>query len=179
MTVCSFLNTKQFAPKANLLFSTRFADITINDPDTITNNGTVSTAWSHIVGTDSMTGYSYTDLAAAPLYIKPAAGGGTTGNGGYGIYQSTRVGTPAFATSDRAGVEAVFPKGVNAKTIFGASLKELYSNVTDTGTGAGYQTQNWLLLYRYLQAEAADLNTFCIKKWITRPDQSDLLSSVT
>jgi hypothetical protein len=165
-----------YSHSANLLFSTRF-NVTIENPDSFAG----SQAWRHISGTDPDTGFSYTDLAGAPLYVKPSLGGGLIGSGGYGLLYINQASVPAYPTNNLAGVENKCQTLISDKKIRGSALKELSATWQDTGSGAGYQTQVWLTLQRYLQAEslATDLKTFCMRKWITIPDQSALLSSTT
>lgn len=160
-----------FIHSANLLFSTRFAGITINDPDTFTASG----AWRHITGIDSITKFSHTDLAAAPLCVQPA-GGGSTGQGGYGIYYINQVTTPGYATNDLAGLEDKCQTTTGTQTIRGVTSNYIKTNWLNTGVASAYQTQSWYAMQRDLTI-ANDLPTLCFREWVTLQDHAPLLDA--
>lgn len=174
MTDLSFLGMQTFSPNANLLFATRFAGIALGTPNRFSSAG----AWIPLEGTDTLTGFSVSDLAALPLAVRPV-GGVSTNPGGYAVYAIGRATNPSgdFPTADQAGFDNNFGASISPQTIEGLSLNALNLRVKNTGTAAGFQTQIWHHLYRDLTLATGDLLELCYEFVLTLPDFSTLIDA--
>lgn len=168
-----FPTLQKLAPNENLLFSTRFAGVTLESPDSFAG----ASCWRHISGVDTATGFSYADIADLPLKVKPSAGGGLTGYGGYGMLyinsEDTLIHDPfGFPSNDLTGLEEVFPSRIQDRIIRGSKCREL--EVDTLNSRGWFRTQTWLTLYRYFDPDTPDLPELCIDTWITLPDFAGL-----
>lgn len=170
----SFLFPKKFSPNANLLFATRETGINLSTPDRFSAND----CWIPFTGTDTITGFSVSDLAALPLAVRPV-GGVSSNPGGYAVYALSHAFDPSsnFPTYDQAGFDTHFGASIAAQTIEGLSLNALNIRVKDTGTAGGFQTQIWRHLYRDLTLATGDLAELCYEFVLTLPDFSALTDS--
>lgn len=175
MTDLSFFGLQKFSPNANLLFATNFEGIALGTPNRFSSAG----AWIPLEGTDTLTGFSVSDLAALPLAVRPI-GGVSSNQGGYAVYAVGRGTSPSgdFPTFDQAGFDNNFGAAIAAQTVEGISTNGLNLRVKDTGTAAGFQTQIWHHLYRDLTVVGvADLFELCYEMVLTLPDFSSLTDS--
>lgn len=174
MTDFSFFGLQKFSPNANLLFANNNSGITLGTP----NRFSSADAWIPFEGTDTLTGFSVSDLAALPLAIRPI-GGVSTNAGGYAVYAVGRATNPSgdFPTADQAGFDNNFGASIAAQTVEGISLNCLNLRIKDTGTVGGFQCQIWHHLYRDTALMTEDLFELCYDMVLTLPDFSSLTSS--
>ncbi|MXS81588.1 hypothetical protein [Nitrosomonas oligotropha] len=173
----SFLFPKKFSPNANLLFATRDTGITLGTPDRFS----AVDCWVPFTGTDTLTGFSVSDLAALPLAVRPV-GGVSSNPGGYAVYAICHVFDPSgnFPTYDQAGFNNNFDASIAPQTIEGLSLNALSTRIKNTGnagSSGGFQAQIWRHLYRDLTLATGDLPELCYEFVLTLPDLSTLTDS--
>lgn len=170
----SFLFPKKFSPNANLLFATRDVGITLGTPDRFSAND----CWIPFTGTDTLTGFSVSDLAALPLAVRPV-GGVSSNPGGYAVYTICHAFDPSgnFPTYDQAGFDFNFGASIAPQTIEGLSINALSTRVKNTGIAAGYKTQIWRHLNRDLTLATGDLPELCYEFVLTLPDFGPLTDS--
>lgn len=175
MTDYSFLFPSKFSPNATLLYSTRFAGVTLASPD----RWSAHAVWRPFTGTDTLTGFTIADLAALPFGVRPI-GGVSSNNGGFAVYGISHLADPSadFTAYDQAEWDSFYGATIAAQTVHGVSTNAVGLNLKNTGPAGAFNAQQWVHFYRDLTlTNIADLDEYCIDLVMSYPDLAAKLTT--